>query len=338
MQLDKLTPKRMIQILVLVIIGACALIGLFIVGRLFVNTPDNLPPTINPLVPSLNLSVTVTENHQAVISGTTNLPEGTILKIIVDEERGNYLSEDQVTVAGGSFQSGLFGSEGGLEYGPYSVEIRSAYAPEQPEEVRDRIGAHGENLVGDLVGHDQNETVARIEARFVVVRPAPVLKDCTGSGIGQMKTNAGFDYELTLTGAYTTTEAYGETPAPAANKDYNNEFVFIEITYKNITDKVQFVSYSDFALFIREEFALSDINTPFTYYPSGRFASLQESKEDGFFGLKEVQPDSTFTGKIAFTVPEISNQFVFSTSANSCFELDGTLQCYTDYPTYEFND
>ena len=338
MQLDNLTPKRMIQILVLVIIGACALIGLFVVGRLFVNTPDYLPPTINPLVPSLSISVTVTENHQAVISGNTNLPEGTILKVIIDEERGNYLSEDQVTIAGGSFQTGLFGSEAGLEYGPYSVEIRSAYANEQPEDVRERIGAHGENLVGDLVGHDQSETVARLVARFVVVRPDPVLIDCVGPGLGQMKTNAGFDYELTLVGAFVATEAYGEGPPPASNQDYNNKFVFVEITYKNITDKVQFISYSDFALFIKEEFALSDLNIPFTFYPSGRFASLQEAKEDGYFGLKEVQPDSSFTGKIAFTVPDISHQFVFSTKANNCFEHDGTLQCYTDYPTYEFQD
>lgn len=338
MRLDNLTPGRLIQILVLIIIGASALVGLFVVGRLFVNAPDYLPPTIDPLVPTLELSVTVTENQQAVISGTTNLPEGTLLTITLQKEGGNYSSEDQATVTGGTFQSGLFGSGGGLEFGPYSVEVRTSYAYEQPEEVRDRLGGNGENLVGDLVFQTENGAVAQIEARFVVVRPAPVLLDCTGPGIGQMKMNAAFEYELILSAAYTTTEAYGVTPAPAANRDYGTKFVLVEISYKNITDKVQFVSSSDFVLFIKEEFALTDINTPYTYYPSSRFASLQEAKDAGFFGLKEVPPGETFTGKIAFTVPDISRQYVFSTTANSCYEQDGILQCYTDYPTFEFQN
>lgn len=338
MRLENMTPGRLIQILVLVIMGASALVVLFVVGRLFVNQPDYLPPTIDPLVPSLELSVTITENQQAVISGTTNLPEGTLLKITLQKEGGNYNSENQATVTGGAFQSDMFGIDGGLEFGPYSVKVRSAYPYEQPEEVQNRLGPNGVNLVGDLVLQEADGAVAQMEARFVVVRPAPVLLDCTGPGIGQMKTNAAFEFELTLTGAYTTTEAYGESPAPAANRDYGTKFVLVDINYKNITDKVQFVSYSDFTLFIREEFALTDINTPFTYYPSGRFASLQEAKDAGFFGLKEVQPGESFNGKIAFTVPDISRQYVFSTKANSCFEQDGTLQCYTDYPTFEFQN
>ena len=81
MQVSDKTVKRLIQILVLIILGTGALMVIFIVGRLYVVPTDYLPPTIDPLVPSLDLSVTVTEAKQVLVSGNTDLPNGTLLMI-----------------------------------------------------------------------------------------------------------------------------------------------------------------------------------------------------------------------------------------------------------------
>ena len=338
MQVSNKTAKRLTQILILIILGAGALMVIFIVGRMAIVADDYLPPTIDPLVPSLDFSVTVTEDRYAVISGTTDLPEGTLLNIGIDEEKGNYYGQDTVTVVDGTFQSERIGPDGGLNYGPYTIEILMAPEIEQPELVRERIGPGGVNLVGNLIIQGENGGVLRMEARFEVVRPAPVLRDCTGQGIGMIMVDYANGFELTLVGAYKTTSAFGIEPTVPANKDYGNEFVFVEFTYKNLGEDQRFVSYVDFVLFVNEEFALTDINTPYIYYPDSRFSALGEAKEYGFFGLNEVPPGESFTGKIAYMVPDIAHKFVFSSNANTCIAQGTMLQCFSDHPNFEFND
>ena len=338
MQGTNITFKRMVQVLILIILAAAAFMVVFINARLFIDPTDNLPPTINPLVPSVDLSVTVTEDRHALISGATNLPDNTILTISVDEEKGNFLGQEQVVVENGHFQSALFGPTGGLEFGPYTIIVLMLPSSEQPASIQERIGPRGENLVGDLVIQESQGAVARTEARFEVVRPAPVLRGCSGEGIGLTAADHAIGFELTLQSAHKTNSAFGVEPTVPPNKDYGNEFVFIEFTYKNIGDKQRFVSYVDFVLFVNEDFALTDINTPFTYYPDGRFTVMEEAKEYGFFSIQEVQPGESFTGRLAFMVPEISHMFVFSSNATSCINQEGNLQCFAEHPNFEFND
>lgn len=330
--------KRLILILVVVVIGAGALIALFAVGRLYVKPPDYLPPTIDPLVPSINLSITVTEDRHAIILGNTNLPEGTLLNITVKEENGNYSEQNQVTVVNGNFQSVQFGPDGGLDVGSYSVEVLTPASNEQPESVRARFGPEGVNLVGDLVVQADGGGVVKTGARFVVSRPPPVLTAMGGSGIGLTAADYANGFELTLLSAHKTKSAFGEEPPAIPNKEYGNVFIFLEITYKNISGKSNFLSYVDFVIFVNEEFALGDINVPYTIYPDARFTVNSEAKEFGFFGLEEVQPGDSFTGMIAFMVPDISHRYVFSSNATSCLEQGGMLQCYSEHPNFEFND
>ncbi len=338
MQVSDKTVKRLTQILVLIILGTGALMVIFIVGRLYVEPADYLPPTIDPMVPSLDLSVTVTEGKQVLVAGNTDLPNGTFLMIHVKQENGNYASQQQVTAEFGSFQSGLFGPEGGLDYGSYHIEALTLKSSEQPPEIQKEFGPEGVNLVGDFIIHDEGGGKARAEARFEIVRPAPVLRALGGPGIGQTAIDYANGFEITLLGAYKSSNAFGIAPPPRANKDYNNEFLIVEISYKNNNAQSRFVSYVNFVLFLDEDFALTDINTPFTIYPDGRFTVMAEGKEYGFFSTQEVQSGESFTGKIAFLAPDIAHKFVFSSNASSCLEQDGRLQCYGEFPNFAFND
>lgn len=338
MQVTNVNVKRLTQILVLIILGASAMMVVFIVGRLYITDPDTLPPTIDPLVPSINLSINITDSNQAVVSGTTNLPDGTILLISAVQENGNFSMQYQVPVENGSFASVQFGQDGGLDFGTYIAQALMPVSSEQPEWVQARIGPRGENLVGSLVYQEANGAIVRVEERFEILRPTPVVNDLFGPGIGATAADHPNGFEITLLSATKTVKAYGKEPPENPNKEYGNTFVFVEISYKNISTKQRFVSYVDFVLFVNEDFALGDINVPFIYYPDARFTVITEAKEDGFFGLKEVLPGESFTGKIAFLVPDISHHYVFSSSANSCIEQAGTLQCYSVHPNFEFND
>ena len=338
MQGTSITFKRMVQVLILIILGAAALMVVFINARLFINPTNDLPPTIDPLVPSLDLSITVTEDRYALVSGTTNLPDTTMLTVSVDEEKGNFLGQEQATVENGHFQTVQIGPAGGLEFGPYTIKVLTLPSSEQPSAIQERFGPNGINLVGDHVIQESEGAVVSAEARFVVVRPAPVLRSFSGGGIGLTAADHAVGFELTLQSAHRTNSAFGVEPTAPANQDYGKEFIFIEFTYKNIGDKGNFVSYVDFVLFVNESFALTDINVPFTYYPDGRFTVMEEAKEYGFFSIQEVLPGESLTGKIAYMVPEIARKFVFSSNATSCIEQDGTLQCFSEHPNFEFND
>jgi len=320
MRVADFTSKRINQILILIILGASTLIVLFISARLFIKSPADsiLPPTINPLVASIDLSITITGDNQAVISGSTNLPDGTILLISAVEENGNFTMQYQVPVEKGSFASVQFGSDGGLNFGTYIAEARMPPA--------------------SLVFQEENGAIVKVEKRFEVYRPTPMVNDCIGPGIGLTAADHPNGFELTLLSATKTFKAFGEEPPENPNKDYGNVFVFVEISYKNIDTKQRFVSYLDFVLFVNEDFALGDLNIPYTYYPDARFTVNKEAKGEGFFGLKEVLPGESFTGKIAFLVPDISHNYVFSSSENSCMEQDGNLQCYSVHPNFQFND
>jgi len=331
------STKRIIQVLVLVILGAGVLIVLFVLGRKVVTPPDYLPPTIDPLVPTFNFSVSVTENRQAVVSGSTNLPDGSNLVISVIEENGNYSGQEQVAVSGGSYSSGRFGPETGLNFGSYTVEVKTAPWIDQPEAVQERIGPQGVNLVGDQAVQEGQENKARGVARFEVLIPPPVLRDCNGPGIGLTQIDIATNYEITVQAAYKTKTAYGIDPTAPASQDYGREFVFVDLVIRNLDTKARFLSYDNFILFLKEGFPFTEL-TPYTFYPDARFTVNKKAKEDGFFGLQEIQPGAIFTGRVAFMVPDISHNYVFSSNPNSCFEQDDMLQCHQDYPVFDFRD
>lgn len=87
---------------------------------------------------------------QVQILGTTNLPEGTDLVIVLSNS--DYRSESKIKVSNGSFTSKRFGIDGKpLGIGAYSVEISMSSALMQDEDIQKRIGKHGEMLTGPYV-------------------------------------------------------------------------------------------------------------------------------------------------------------------------------------------
>jgi|SRR6185312_2833281 len=109
-----------------------------------------------------------------IVSGTTNLPDGTILAIGIMGAAGSAFNSDPacdalggpaVAVSHGKFGPvGLGGTYGCLTPGMYSFEVVMRAPFMQPPNVIAVIGKNGENLVGPLVkrggiGNDVQATV-----------------------------------------------------------------------------------------------------------------------------------------------------------------------------------
>ena len=165
-----------------------------------------------------------------------------------------------------------------------------------------------------------------------------MLRSVAGPGIGQLKKDLTSGFDLTLQAVYKTDKGYGIEPPRSTSAEYGNEFVFVELLFTNIDNKPRFMSYDRFVLFLNEGFAFNDINISYTRYPDSRFTVNGTAKADGFFGVQEVQPGESFTGRIAFVVPNNARRFVLSTNASGCDEQDGTLLCFPEYPSFEIQD
>jgi hypothetical protein len=110
-----------------------------------------------------------------MVTGTTNLPDGTHLSVSLRKPllpnwkerlavgltacRNDCLPLRasgkifHVIVESGHFTDGPFTDKGdGLQPGVYVLEITSAAATDQPDQVRAIIGKRGENMTGQLVG------------------------------------------------------------------------------------------------------------------------------------------------------------------------------------------
>jgi len=87
-----------------------------------------------------------------VVTGKTNLPDGTELMVRISRAHSNYSAGTKVKVASGAFRSEQFSQHGDdLNPGTYKVEISMPGAPLQTDAVRAVIGMKGEKLSGPLV-------------------------------------------------------------------------------------------------------------------------------------------------------------------------------------------
>ena len=106
------------------------------------------------------------------IIGTTNLPDGTTLIIIVESRENKFLELDKVTVQNGHFQSQQFSRDGHpLHAGTYSVNVQMPVKLVQPESVTAIIGSGGANLTGSLVRTETNGVTVNYESSFTVRGP-----------------------------------------------------------------------------------------------------------------------------------------------------------------------
>jgi hypothetical protein len=105
---------------------------------------------VSPLL-ALNVSITTKfeGGNTPIVTGKTNLPDGTELIITISCKKSSYMAQDKVNVTGGSFSVGPFTQDGeALNPGIYAIEISSPNSQFQPQSVRDIIGREGNKLTG----------------------------------------------------------------------------------------------------------------------------------------------------------------------------------------------
>jgi hypothetical protein len=97
----------------------------------------------------LDFSVDISSDFTVTVTGNTNLPDETKLKLTLVNDSG-YEAIGEVSVIDGSFKSGVFSNKGiSLESGNYTISVKTLN--EQPKSVENDIGVNGEYLIGEFV-------------------------------------------------------------------------------------------------------------------------------------------------------------------------------------------
>lgn len=124
-----------------------------------------LPPFSDGVV--LNAVVQEDAGRRPVVTGETNLPDGTEGMASIESKTTKKGGSDKFIVQGGRFRAGPFGDGGqGLEPGNYTLDVTIAIAQVQPPQVRAVIGQNGENLRGPLVQRDDIGTSVQLSQGF----------------------------------------------------------------------------------------------------------------------------------------------------------------------------
>jgi len=99
----------------------------------------------------IETSVSETPNRRLKVTGHTNLPDGTVFLISLENEAVGFKAQDKATVENGVFSSVPMGPKAGLKDGEYLIEVLMPLPFTQTEQVQKIIGAKGEYLTGSLV-------------------------------------------------------------------------------------------------------------------------------------------------------------------------------------------
>jgi hypothetical protein len=135
--------------------------------------PQSQTPTLSPILTYINLSTEQMTNNNVLVTGLTNLPDGTVIMVSINGLTLDYSAQDKVTVSSGKFRAGLFSSGGlGLNGGKYIAKALMPYPAVQPESVRKIIGNDGEKLAGDQVVFDNSVLVVATK-NFEIIIPTP---------------------------------------------------------------------------------------------------------------------------------------------------------------------
>jgi hypothetical protein len=95
---------------------------------------------------------TTGEPGRPIVSGKTNLPNGTVLMISIEGKSNYYGGGARAIVENGRFSAGpLYNASSPMKPGTYSLEIVTPFVDLQPAEVRKIMGNAGANLAGPLV-------------------------------------------------------------------------------------------------------------------------------------------------------------------------------------------
>lgn len=145
--------------------------------NLSTNTSNREVPTSSPSaaagLPPLSVGVllnaTVQEDagRRPVVTGETNLPDGTEGIASIESKTTKKGGSDKFAVQEGRFRAGPFSDGGqGLAPGSYTLDVTIAIAQVQPSQVRAVIGQDGENLRGPLVERGSIGTSVQLSQGF----------------------------------------------------------------------------------------------------------------------------------------------------------------------------
>ncbi|WP_386082832.1 hypothetical protein ACFIOZ_06240 [Vreelandella sp. F11] len=125
---------------------------------------------VAPLVVEIMAHVSLRSDRRLMVEGESNLPNGTLVQVIVEREISSVRWRERVRVGDGMFAAGPFGPGSGLPDGGYIVRVEVSEGSVQPEAVQAIIGHEGQHLAGELVRQSRHGLgqVATYSRRFLV--------------------------------------------------------------------------------------------------------------------------------------------------------------------------
>ncbi|MBR9903107.1 MULTISPECIES: hypothetical protein [Halomonadaceae] len=125
---------------------------------------------VAPLVVEIFAHVSLRSDRRLMVEGESNLPDETLVQIIVEREISSVRWRERTRIQNGVFAAGPFGPGSGLPDGGYIVQVEVSEGSVQPEAVQARIGHEGQHLAGELVNQSRHGLgqVATYSRRFLV--------------------------------------------------------------------------------------------------------------------------------------------------------------------------
>lgn len=125
---------------------------------------------VEPLIVEITAHVSLRSDRRLMVEGESNLPDETLVQIIVEREISSVRWRERTRVNNGVFAAGPFGPGSGLPDGGYIVQVEVSEGSVQPEAVQARIGQEGQHLAGELVSQSRHGLgqVATYSRRFLV--------------------------------------------------------------------------------------------------------------------------------------------------------------------------
>lgn len=125
---------------------------------------------VAPLAVEISAHVSLRSDRRLMVEGESNLPDETLVQIIVEREISSVRWRERTRIEDGMFAAGPFGPGSGLPDGGYVVQVEVSEGSVQPEAVQARIGHKGQHLAGELVSQSRHGLgqVATYSRRFLV--------------------------------------------------------------------------------------------------------------------------------------------------------------------------
>lgn len=125
---------------------------------------------IAPFVAEVDAQVELRSDRRLMVEGESNLPDQTLVQIIVEREISSVRWRERTRIDNGVFVAGPFGPGSGLPDGGYTVQVESSEGSVQPEAVQEIIGHKGQHLAGELISQSRHGLgqVVTYSRRFLV--------------------------------------------------------------------------------------------------------------------------------------------------------------------------